>query len=79
MLKILKIVPLHKIIFELHNKERSEFMSDTNVSVIEQFILDAWDKGLSGANVLNYVCAESSLSASIVEPVLDDLIERMAE
>ena len=54
-------------------------MSDTNVSVIEQFILDAWDKGLSGANVLNYVCAELSLNASIVEPVLDDLIERMAE
>lgn len=46
---------------------------------IEQFILEAWDSGMTGDEVINYVCYMSSRPRFEVEDVLNNLIRRMSE
>jgi hypothetical protein len=47
--------------------------------VIERYILEAWDKGLTGADVVRYVQYMSSIPSFEIEPVLQNLIARMSE
>jgi hypothetical protein len=48
-------------------------------AVIERYILEAWDQGLTGIDVINYVQYMSSIPSFKIEPVLQDLIARMSE
>ena len=48
-------------------------------AVIERHILDAWDFGLTGADVVTYVQYMSSIPAVEIEHVLQNLIARMSE
>jgi len=48
-------------------------------SVIEQYILEAWDLDLTGAEVVRYVQYMSSIPSFEIEPVLENLIVRMSE
>jgi hypothetical protein len=48
-------------------------------AVIEQYILEAWDADLTGADVVTYVRYMSGLPAFKIEPVLQNLIARMSE
>ena len=47
--------------------------------VIERYILEAWDKGLTGADVVTYVQYMSGIPSFEIEPVLQNLIARMSE
>jgi len=48
--------------------------------VIERYILEAWDQGLTGADVVTYVHQYmSSIPVFEIEPVLQNLIARMSE
>ena len=47
--------------------------------VIERHILDAWDFGLTGADVVKYVQYMSSIPDVEIEHVLQNLIARMSE
>jgi len=47
--------------------------------LIERYILEAWDKGLTGTDVINYVQYMSSVPVFEIEPVLQNLIARMSE
>jgi hypothetical protein len=66
---------LLKHIFE-HDNEWSD-MDDR--AVIERYILEAWDQGLTGADVVRYVQYMSSIPSFEIEPVLENLIARMSE
>jgi hypothetical protein len=68
-------VNLPKHIFELDN----EWSDMDDRDVIERYILQAWDFGLTGTEVVTYVQYMSSIPAFEVEPVLQDLIARMSE
>jgi hypothetical protein len=48
-------------------------------AVIERYILEAWDQGLTGADVVTYVQYMSSIPVFEIEPVLENLIARMSE
>ncbi len=48
-------------------------------AVIERYILEAWDQGLTGADVVTYVQYMSSVPVFEIEPVLENLIARMSE
>jgi hypothetical protein len=48
-------------------------------AVIERYILEAWDLGLTGTYVVAYVQYMSSIPFFKIEPVLQDLIARMSE
>ena len=48
-------------------------------AVIERYILEAWDQGLTGADVVEYVEYMSGISVFKIEPVLQNLIARMSE
>ena len=48
-------------------------------AVIERYILEAWDLGLTGVDVVTYVQYMSSIPVFEIEPVLQNLIERMSE
>jgi len=73
-LRTLKTANLLKHIFE-HN-----YWSDMDDrAVIERYILEAWDKGLTGAEVITYVQYMSSIPSFEIEPVLENLIARMSE
>lgn len=48
-------------------------------TLIESYILEAWDKGLTGTDVVPYVQYMTSLPAFKIEPVLQALITRMSE
>lgn len=48
-------------------------------TLIEQYILEAWDEGLTGIEVVEYVQYMAGLPAFKIEPVLEELITRMAE
>ena len=48
-------------------------------AVIERYILQAWDLGLTGTEVVQYVQYMSSIPAFEIEPVLNNLIARMSE
>jgi hypothetical protein len=50
-----------------------------DVALIERLILEAWDSGLTGSDVVSYVCAMSSQPAFVVQPVLDAMIGKMSE
>jgi hypothetical protein len=71
----LKTANLLKHIFE-HDIDWSD-MDDR--AVIERYILEAWDQGLTGIDVMNYVQYMSSIPSFKIEPVLQDLIARMSE
>ena len=47
--------------------------------LIERYILEAWDLGLTGTGVVNYVQYMSSIPVFEIEPVLQNLIARMSE
>ena len=47
--------------------------------VIERYILQAWDFGLTGTEVVRYVQYMSSIPSFEIETVLQDLIARMSE
>jgi hypothetical protein len=47
--------------------------------LIERYILEAWDKGLTGVDVVQYVQYMSSVPVFEIEPVLQNLIARMSE
>jgi hypothetical protein len=47
--------------------------------LIERYILEAWDLGLTGTDVVTYVQYMSSVPVFEIEPVLQNLIARMAE
>ena len=47
--------------------------------VIERYILEAWDQGLTGADVVTYVQYMSSIPDVEIEHVLQNLIARMSE
>jgi hypothetical protein len=73
-LRTLKTANLLKHIFE-HN-----YWSDMDDRVvIERYILEAWDQGLTGADVVTYVQYMSSIPSFEIEPVLQNLIARMSE
>jgi len=48
-------------------------------AVIERYILEAWDLGLTDTGVVNYVQYMSSIPVFEIEPVLQNLIARMSE
>ena len=48
-------------------------------AVIERYILEAWDLGLTGTEVIQYVQYMSSIPVFEIEPVLENLIARMSE
>ncbi len=48
-------------------------------ALIEQYIFEAWDQGLTGADVVTYVQYMSSIPAFEIKPVLQNLIARMSE
>jgi hypothetical protein len=48
-------------------------------AVIERYILQAWDLGLTGTEVVTYVQYMSSIPSFEIEPVLQNLIARMSE
>ena len=52
---------------------------DDRAVVIERYILEAWDTGLTGTDVVNYVQYMSSIPSFEIEPVLQNLIARMSE
>ena len=52
---------------------------DDRAVVIERYILEAWDQGLTGTDVVNYVQYMSSIPSFEIEPVLQNLIARMSE
>jgi len=64
-----------KHIFE-HDSDWSD-MDDR--AVIERYILEAWDLGLTGTDVVTYVQYMSSIPVFEIEPVLQNLIARMSE
>jgi hypothetical protein len=74
-LRTLKTANLLKHIFELDN----EWSSMDDRDLIERYILEAWDKGLTGADVVTYVQYMSSIPSFEIEPVLQNLIARMTE
>jgi hypothetical protein len=47
--------------------------------VIERYILQAWDLGLTGTEVVTYVQYMSSIPSFEIETVLQELIARMSE
>jgi hypothetical protein len=69
-------VNLPKHIFEL-DIDWSDM--DDRAVVIERYILEAWDQGLTGIDVINYVQYMSSIPSFEIEPVLQNLIARMSE
>jgi len=69
-------VNLPKHIFEL-DIDWSDM--DDRAVVIERYILEAWDTGLTGTDVVNYVQYMSSIPSFEIEPVLQNLIARMSE
>lgn len=50
-----------------------------DVALIEKYILEAWDEGLTGDDVLSYACAMSNQPNFVVKPVLDAMIGRFTE
>jgi len=52
---------------------------DDRAVVIERHILEAWDFGLTGADVVTYVQYMSSIPVFEIQPVLENLIARMSE
>ena len=74
-LRTLKTANLLKHIFELDN----EWSSMDDRDVIERYILQAWDFGLTGTDVVTYVQYMSSIPVFEIEPVLQNLIARMSE
>ena len=50
-----------------------------DVALIERLILEAWDDGLTGDDVVSYVSAMSSQPYFVVKPVLDAMIGKMSE
>lgn len=54
-------------------------MDASTVAVIEQYIFDAWDAGMTGDEVLRYVCSMSCQPRFEVELVLNELIDRMTK
>lgn len=46
---------------------------------LEQFILEAWDDGLTGDDVVSYVCYMSARPRFEVEDAIETLIRRMSE
>lgn len=48
-------------------------------AVIERYILQAWDFGLTGTEVVTYVQYMSSIPSFEIETVLQELIARMSE
>lgn len=54
-------------------------MNESTVAVVEQYIFEAWDQGLTGSELINYVCYMSSQPSYVVETVLDSLAKRMVE
>jgi len=51
----------------------------TSATVIERYILEAWDLNLTGVDVITYVQYMSSIPSFEIEPVLENLIVRMSE
>ena len=74
-LRTLKTANLLKHIFGHDN----EWSGMDGCAVIERYILDAWDFGLTGADVVTYVQYMSSIPVFEIEPVLENLIARMSE
>jgi len=68
-------VNLPKHIFELD----IDWSDMDDRAVIERYILEAWDTGLTGTDVITYVQYMSSIPVFEIEPVLQDLIARMSE
>ena len=64
-----------KHIFELDN----DWSDMDDRAVIERYILQAWDFGLTGVDVVTYVQYMSSIPVFEIEPVLNNLIARMSE
>lgn len=56
-----------------------ETLDDGLVKEIENFIFEAWDMGLAGNQLMNYVCAMARQPSFIVDPILKDLVNRMAD
>jgi len=54
-------------------------MDTALVQLVEKYIFEAWNLGLTGDYVKSYVCAMSNQPNFVVEPILEDLINRMAE
>jgi hypothetical protein len=52
-------------------------MSDSTVGTIERYIFEAWSADLTGADVIDYVCARTDFEPVAVENVLNALIDRM--
>jgi hypothetical protein len=65
---------------ELPNKEiEMDTLDESLVREIEKFIFEAWDMDLTGANAINYVCVMARQPSFHVEPVMNDLINRMSD
>jgi hypothetical protein len=54
-------------------------MKESAVSVIEQYIFEGWEKGLTGSYLISYVCYMSSQPSFLVELVLDSLVKKMTD
>jgi hypothetical protein len=50
---------------------------ESTVSIVERYIFKAWEEGLTGADVINYVCTRTALERYVVENVFNALIDRM--
>ncbi len=74
----MKTVPMPLITFVELRKTGSEMDADV-VALVEGYIFEAWKLGLTGNYVKSYVCAMSNQPNFVVEPILDSLINRMAE
>ena len=51
---------------------------ESTVSIVERYIFEAWNSGLSGADLISYVCARTALEAYVVENVYNAIIDRMS-
>jgi hypothetical protein len=54
-------------------------MKESAVAVIEQYIFEGWEKGLTGSELIKYVCYMSSQPSFYVEEVLDSLAKKMTD
>lgn len=56
-----------------------ETLDESLVKEIERCVFEAWDMGLTGNDVVGYVCAMTRQPSFHVDPVIHNLIERMSD
>jgi len=76
MLSILRIENTQAGLFVESYKK---YKIDKNAIVIEDCIFEAWDKHMSGNEVIRYVCKKTCAPIDVVTEIYESLLNRMAE